>query len=432
MCNFKRVLTRLATIFLMIATILPVVILPGCGGKKQTEEGIKKITFLMWGRPEEIKQMERLLEGFRKQNPDVKVECLSFTRGYTEKALTMHAGGTPPDVMMVSTSNTGNLFAYAERGVLKVLDDFVDDELKGKIDSKALECFKWKGRYYAVPRSINPFILYYNRELFDREGLPYPDETWDLVKMIETAKKITKKEGGIITQYGMLVSPEYGFMWSLLYGGKVFNEAGDFVFGKPGDISAIKGMTLLLNAVKEKVAPKPIGEAGFRPGIDLFLTGKIGLCITGSWMCMNLAQGKTKFSWDIAPLPKGEKRVTRLYIVGYGISKDTKYPNASLELVKYLTSAETNKELAYSGREFPASIKAREYYLDDPVYKDIKHKDVIEKSLQYGMLFIKSSKRRQINEIIKQESEKILMEKTSIEEGLRNIYMRVNKILKEK
>ena len=38
--------------------------------------------------------------------------------------------------------------------------------------------------------------MYYNKDMFDKYKLPYPDETWDWDKYLEVAKKLTLDTNG--------------------------------------------------------------------------------------------------------------------------------------------------------------------------------------------------------------------------------------------
>ena len=425
MYSSKNILSKWMLSLLAIAMI----IFFGCGEKKVIQKDVKRITFMIWGSAEEKRQMDGWLTGFQEENPDIEVKCILVGLNYTQKVLMMFAGGTPPDVMIVGTG-LGNIIVYAEKGILKPLDEFISTEVKRDIEPLAFECFKWQGSYYGIPREINGTVLYYNKDLFDRESLPYPDETWDWEKTVQIAKKLTKKEKGRIRQYGILNIPWIPTCCS--YGAEMFNERGEFVFGCQGNKGAIKGTQLILRAIEEKAMPNSIaGTTNFGREEAAFLTGRIGMYIGGPWCCMKFAQRGTKFCWDMALVPKGVRRVTFPYVVGYAISKHTKYPDACWKLVRYLTSAEVSKDFAYSGRAFPSCIKAREAYLADSLYKSIEHKDIPEKSLKYEKVLMKNPKSREISMIMGQWKERmILVKDIGVEEGLRKTNKEVNKLLK--
>lgn len=420
----------LTVLFLLLTSLL---LLFSCSRKETVK---KEITFIMWGAAVEKKQMDNWLKDFEIKNPNIKVNCILASPNYTEKVLAMCAGGTPPDVMMVSDCDLGLISAYAEKGVLAPLDSFINDPdneaWKEDIYPIALEAFKYKGHYYGIPRECNAKVLYYNKDLFDKEGIPYPDESWTWEKLIEVAKKLTKKdERGKITQYGLLQIPWE--LCSISYGSKFFNEKGEFIFGNEEDNACRKALSLILHAIKEKATPSPITKTSFGWGNEAFFTGKIAMLISGPWTCMQLARKGVPFKWDMTLVPKGEKRVTDLYVVGYALHKDAKNKQACLKLIKHLTSKEILKDLAYSGRAFPSSKEAaKSYYLKDPVYKDVIHKNIPEKSLEYGIEFIRSPYALEIREIIRRYGESIILHNgEKMEENLIKMNKEINTLLKK-
>ncbi|MCD6219458.1 sugar ABC transporter substrate-binding protein [Candidatus Calescamantes bacterium] len=423
----KRPHITLTVLFLAILLLLS-----SCSRKETVK---KEITFIMWGAAVEKKQMDNWLKDFEIKNPNIKVNCILASPKYTEKVLTMCAGGTPPDVMMVSDCDLGLLSAFAEKGILAPLDSFINDPnnkaWKEDIYPVALEAFKYKGHYYGIPRECNAKLLYYNRDLFDKEGIAYPDESWTWEKTIEIAKKLTKEDkNGKISQYGLLSIP-----WevcAISYGSEIFNEKGDFIFGNEEDIASRKALSLILYAIKEKTTPSPITQTSFGWS-EAFFTGRIGMMISGPWTCMQLARKGVSFKWDMALIPKGKKRVTDLYVVGYALHKDAKNKQACLELIKHLTSKEVLKDLAYSGRAFPSSKEAaKNYYLKEPVYKDVIHKNIPEKSLEYGIEFIRSPYALEILEIIRRYREGIILHNgEKMGESLIKMNKEINTLLKE-
>ena len=42
----------------------------------------------------------------------------------------------------------------------------------------AVDCFRYKGNLYALPVDFMTVALYYNKTMFNKENLSYPDESW--------------------------------------------------------------------------------------------------------------------------------------------------------------------------------------------------------------------------------------------------------------
>ena len=404
------------------------IILSSCA-KREPAVKKKEIVFTIWGSVAEANQMKGWLEKFEKKFPNIKVKLIHPGGSYNEKVLAMCAAGTPPDVMMVGTAGFGIIYALAEKGLLMPLDNYIDEEYRKGIFKEAWKGVTWKGHIYALPREANAEILFYNKDLFDKEGIPYPDESWTWETLIEVAKKITKEENGRIIQYGLYSLP--WFITAFAYGCKFFDEEGKFVFKGKEDTGAKKALELYLKAYKEGATPFPLAEetsfGGFWTSI---LSGRIGMWITGPWGCQELIKRGVKFRWDMALIPKGDRRVTPLTFVGYGITKKAKNKDACLKLIKFLTSPEIMQDFAYTGRAFPASILAfQQSYLKHPGYNQVVHKEIPFESLKYGEEFFRTPYLLEIKQVVKDVSDSVILGKLTIEEGLEEMKDRVIEIL---
>ncbi len=90
----------------------------------------------------------------------------------------------------------------------------------------------WKGKLLEIPTDIDIYAMYYNKDMFDKNHIPYPDETWDWNKYLEVAKKLTQDTDGDgkIDQWGTTLD-----MWWQDY---VYANGGTIVGNDPktGDV----------------------------------------------------------------------------------------------------------------------------------------------------------------------------------------------------
>ncbi len=59
--------------------------------------------------------------------------------------------------------------------------------------------------YFAVPENLQTMALYYNKTLFDAQGMAVPDDTWTYDMVVEAARALTVRRGNRITQYGLIL-----------------------------------------------------------------------------------------------------------------------------------------------------------------------------------------------------------------------------------
>jgi len=136
-------------------------------------------------------------------NPDVEIEVVNTNKIYESvneeegidynTAFAKFLEEEKPDVIMIEPSQ---LTTLGDEGKLYDIENFVNEEkynasglVPGLVDSmKALG----NGKLYGIPTSFYSQVIFYNKDLFDEYGVPYPTDqmTWaqiiDLAKMFPT------------------------------------------------------------------------------------------------------------------------------------------------------------------------------------------------------------------------------------------------------
>jgi len=309
-----------------------------------------KITLMMWGGAVEENEVRGYIEAFNRLYPDIEVEIIR-PADYWPKLMSMIAARTPPDVFYMGFPEFVKFHAM---GALLDLQSYVDRDPtfnEGDFFPGLLDAFKdvRTGHIYGVPKDWSTYVVYYNKEMFEKAGLPTPNElfgygkwTWD--NLVEVAKKLTK-DGvyGIAVDAGRwkIMPPQWGAEWV-----KGFNEV---VVDTPEFAEAIQFYADLW--LKYHVAPDMTEQAEMSPA-DRFANQKAAMYICGRWMTMKFKH--LPFEWDIAPLPYHKKMYTWVDLVAYCVARDSKHPDAAWKLVRFLTGVEGQKLVAKAGHAIPA------------------------------------------------------------------------------
>ncbi|WP_028552066.1 ABC transporter substrate-binding protein [Paenibacillus sp. UNC451MF] len=66
-----------------------------------------------------------------------------------------------------------------------------------------------KGEIYGIPFALNQMALFYNKDLFDKRGVPYPKEGLTFDEYLELAKKMTYFEDGVQYRGSLPTNPEF-------------------------------------------------------------------------------------------------------------------------------------------------------------------------------------------------------------------------------
>ncbi|MBC7544527.1 MAG: sugar ABC transporter substrate-binding protein [Candidatus Sericytochromatia bacterium] len=327
--------------FLAIATLL----LAACAPARHAG-----ITFSTWGSVDEIATLKPLLAQFEKENPDVPVTLVHIPDEYPHKLRLMAAGGALPDVMFLESQT---LAGFAARGVFRDLrPQLAADPLLRKDDfyPAALTALSWQDALYAVPRDVSNLVIYYNRDMFDKDGVPYPKADWTYNGMVATAKRLTHGE----KQFGIGFSP-YPIYW-LPY---IWSEGGDVMDAamtrstllEPATLSGLQRYHDLRH--RWHVAPTEAQVGNARPS-QLFAQGKVAMMIGGRWVVPGFRQ-KLAFNWDVAPFPHGKAgSVVDADASGWGIATRCKEPDKAWRLVRFLAAKPAITAFTTSGLIVPA------------------------------------------------------------------------------
>lgn len=347
--------------------------LPALGGRRSAaargRAQAAQISMMGWGSPLEKENVDKGLQTFQGQHPDVGVEWIHVPEDYDTKLKTALGGGTPPDVFW-----TGALRDYVARGVLMDVTDQVaadprlgapDYFLQPQESDRATVNERWFGigSCWVVPH------LYYNADLFEQAGVTPPStngaEAWTWDQFLETARQLTKDASGKrpdqegfnaddVQQYGVswAGTPDY-YRNPLIFsnGGDAFTPDYQCKLGEPAALEAMQTIADL--AVVHKVAPQAavldqLGQSAWQ----LLASGKVAMLCDGSWALQDIA--KLGFRYGAGVLPKLKEPRTQAAAHLHVVHKATENPEAAWQLLAYLSSDDYQLGLCKTGLWLPS------------------------------------------------------------------------------
>lgn len=178
---------------------------------------------LTWDDAEGAQWSKKVFEKFMALNPNIKIELQCMPQGYNDRLITSLAAGTPPDLFMV-----WDYPRYAKLGRLEPLDNYDIDF--SRIDTMLNTWNSYNGTIYGVAKDWTPELIWYNKKVFDKYGVPYPqnNDSWTWEKFRETAKKLTHPKDHV---WGFLVSFGDPYDWESW----IVMNGGDFLSSAPVD-----------------------------------------------------------------------------------------------------------------------------------------------------------------------------------------------------
>lgn len=290
------------------------------------------------------KLIDQMAADFEKDNPGLKVKPV-YAGTYQEtlvKLITAHKSGAPPALSVVLSTD---MFTLIDDEAIVAFDEFVktDDDKKwlASFFPAFMQNSRTGGKTWGAPFQRSTVVLYWNKDLFKEAGLDPDKAPANWAEQLEFAKKLTKSDGGNVTQWGLQV-PSTGFPYWLFQGfstqagGILMNEEGNRTFfDKPEVVEALTYWVDLSR--KHKVHPTGIVEWGTTP--KDFFEKKIAMMWTTTGNLTNV-RNNAKFPFGVAMLPAGKRRGSPTGGGNFYIS--SKAPKAQQEaafkFVKWATS----------------------------------------------------------------------------------------------
>lgn len=326
----------------------------------QTENADQKIALTMMGweaSPLETQSVKNGLASFMENNPNITVEYTTVPgTNYLSKLMTMLAGNAAPDVFFCGTDAYRTL--AKEGQLLDITEYFMNSEYKeDDFLPGAMELMKVEGKLYGIISCIVGPELFYNKDIFDKAGLPYPPSdpakawTWDEFR--EVAKKLTVKDGDQVTQYGAYGFEDRSVITALIMGneGEIFNDTYDKMLINNPEAKQVFEAVLNLRKV-DNAAPDAVTleKVGMQPH-QMLETGRVAMLADGSWSLQELAQ--MDFEVGVGVLPKFKESVTHVQAHMHSAWTNTKHPNEAWKLVEYLSSDEYQLQNVKEGLWLP-------------------------------------------------------------------------------
>ena len=366
--------------FVLILICL-ILISTGCRQKQDDN-----LVFATWGSKTEVQILKELLSDFEKENPDIKVEFLHIPQNYFQKLHLMFASNLAPDVIFINNLNIPVYEKY-------LLD--LNDIVKNKEDyyPQVLDTMTYEDRLLAIPRDVSTLVVFYNKDLFDKNNLSYPNENWNITEFLDTAKKLTNN--GI---YG--ISFEENSLFYLPYmrafGGGILSLTGEQIMNSENSQKGIQYYSDLRN--KYNIAPKKYQSAS-ETMAQMFINGRLAMHLSGRWLVPKYRED-IKFDWDIVNFPNiNEKSSVTLDSSGYAITKSSKHKEDAVKLVEFLSSDKAIQKFTTTGLIVPARIDT----INSQAFLDNKK----PKNSKVFIEVIKNSEKTPVNKHYKEITDKL-------------------------
>ncbi|PDO10547.1 MAG: ABC transporter substrate-binding protein [Candidatus Reconcilbacillus cellulovorans] len=196
--------------WLAFAAAVSIALLPACGGGSDKTSGGTasggqtaaspspspqpvELRIMWWGDQTRADITNQALRKFEEKYPHIKVVGeFAPSSSYFDKLNTLLASGTAPDVFFLG----GNYPDYADKGVLLDLGPYVGKQLDlSDMDKSLIEYGTYKGKLYHISAGANSRGILVNASMFEKAGIPLPNENWTWDDFANISIELSKKLG---------------------------------------------------------------------------------------------------------------------------------------------------------------------------------------------------------------------------------------------
>lgn len=364
---FKRLsITAICTLLLLVLT--------ACGGNKEeasgdaqataTNEDVTKsqvasedkpitLRLIGWNNVPTVEALNKLNEKFTAKYPNIKVDMnIVDTNSFGQLKVTRMTAGDVDIIQSApftsepvewAATDTPDWIRDIEQGLYA---DLSDQPWVNQYTADAQKAMSLKGKIYGIPTgSIAYNGIFYNKELFEKNGWDIP-KTWnDLVALVQQIKDtgidaitIGGKDGWpanmMMNSIVGAVIPDYADLDRQLWTGE--RKFNDEQFMKVWDrMDQWNGFF-----------EKGILGVDYNAALSHFVTGKAAMLADGSWRASEISAADANIKYGYFPIPNdsGDQVLQGRFDIGYLINDKSPNKDAALKWLAFLNEKENYTE----------------------------------------------------------------------------------------
>jgi len=312
---------------------------PTTEGQSSQSSG-EKVTLNLWIFEGEEGFLPKLKEGFEAKYPNITLEITEIPESdYVTKIDTALAAGSTPDIAYIYEPR------WMKAGKFLSIDEVISKyniQLADFNQGIVKDTCAMNGKLYCLGTYTGAVLLFYNKDMFDAAGLPYPSATEPLsIDEYEAlAAKLTKPNEDIAKRvYG---GSSGSSMWWMDRATR-FSSDGRKIDGYLNDDATVHSYEVLADMVKQGYSPSS-ADSTLLGDVDLLGTKQQAMEIIDNIVAIPVLE-EAGINWGAAPVPvekKGDQAYVAVWTDSMGVFTQSKYPQEALEFVAYMAT-EGNK-----------------------------------------------------------------------------------------
>lgn len=318
------------------------------------------ITVQVRAEPEEAAVYRSLVTAYREAGGG-EVELVTVGRkDHLTRLSTAFASGDAPDVFLI---NYREYAPFAQRGAVHPIGPLLDQEGIRTADyyEEPLRAFTYDGALQCMPQNISSLVVYWNRDLFAKAGVPAPRAGWTWDEFAATARALTS--GGVKgVGIDASITRMAPFIWG--NGGSLVDDdraPTRTTLHEPAARAALQAVVDLIGSGatpdKAQLAAQGLPEQ--------FMTGKLAMFLSSRVEVPALREQRG-LDFDVAALPVMGRPASVLHSDAYCVASGSDAKGAAAEFIAYAVGQQGQTVTALGGRTVPSlrSVAASPAFLN--------------------------------------------------------------------
>ncbi len=205
-----------------------------------------------------------------------------------------------------------------------------------------LQRSQWQGGQWSFPAEVAPYVILYQKDVFDAAGVAYPEPGWTWDDLLDKALALTRHQGDEVVLFGFGDPFDYAIKpYVVAHAGALVDEGATPPrprLDDPPVVQALQGYADL--ALRHHVMPNH-AQLSDDQSLRLVESGELAM-----W-----ADRSSRFTYfaalpnlGLAPLPRGVAKANPVVMHAFYISAGTVYPRESWQWITYLSQRFTGAQ----------------------------------------------------------------------------------------
>lgn len=290
-----------------------------------------------------------IAEAYMEAHPNVEIEIIDLGATDYATALQTQLAGNDAPYDVVAVKDGFSFVSMIMKGLLKPMD-------QSAIDMEAyggnLKPLMWEGEVYTLPLRSDFYVLFYNKEIFDKAGVSYPTNDMTFEEYDAMVRSLTD------TTFGSEVYGTHYHTWDICVQGMASAAedadilAGDYNYMRPY-------YEMVLGQQEDKVCMdySTLKTSGLHY-LGAFGQGNVATMLMGTWSIgtlitrINEGQYPDLGEWAVAAYPhKSGKEAGNTVgnFVGMSVINSSKHVDVAEDFVRFAAGTEGAKIVAEKG-----------------------------------------------------------------------------------